>query len=189
MFKTKVVTTVLPRQVEEDVVRETAPGGVVQQPIQQSAQCGIAECLGWAEEDFLKEAEQRGVEQEFLREAALLPVDELLAWEELPRHIADVSGREEARELISQDPSLQTPPRRVVEDPLWLFGLEIQKGHPRNGRHPQRFVLEKVHGHHREQSPGQTPKGSVAQREVAVSKSRRGVEPPVVVEEGRSARH
>jgi hypothetical protein len=105
--------------------------------------------LGWAEEDFLKEAEQRGMEQDFLRGAALSRVDDLLAWEELPRHVADVSRREEAWELILQDPSLQTPPRRVAEEPLWLFGSKIQRGHPRHGRHPQRVVSKKGHRHHR----------------------------------------
>jgi hypothetical protein len=131
--------------MEEDVVRETAPGGVVQQSIQQSAQRHVAEILGQAEEDLLKEAGQRGVEQDFLREAALLPVNELLAREELPRRIADVCGSEEAQELISQDPSLQTPPCRIAKEPLWLFGLEIQRGHPRDGTHPWCIVPEKEH--------------------------------------------
>jgi hypothetical protein len=117
--------TNLPRHVEEDVVRETAPSGVKQQSIQQSARRRVTGRSGRAKEDFLKEAEQRGVKQDLLREAALSPVDELLAWEELPRRVADVFGSEEARELISQDPSLWTPPRRVAEEPLWLFGSEI----------------------------------------------------------------
>jgi hypothetical protein len=97
--------------------------------------------------------------------------------------------REEAPELISQDPSLQTPPWRVAEEPLWLFGLEIQKGHPHDSRHPRCGVPKKGHRHHREQSPGQTPKGSIARPEVPASKSRRGVEPAVAVEEGQSGRH
>jgi hypothetical protein len=188
--------------VEEDAVHEMAPGGVVEQSIQQSSRCSMAERLDRAKEDFLrnaaqcrvaedslKEAEQRHVEQDLLREAALSCVDELLAREERPRPVADVSVREEALELISQDLSLQAPPHRVAEEPLWLFGLEIQRGHLRDGRHPRRGVPEKGHCHHKEQSPGQTPKGSVAQPEVPASESQRGVEPVVAVEEGWSGRH
>jgi hypothetical protein len=130
--------TNLPRRVEEDVVRGMAPGSVVEKSIQQLARRRVTERLGWAEEDFLreaaqcrseedflKEANQHGVKQDFLREAALLRINELLAWEERPRRVADVSVREEARELISQDPSLQTPPCRVAEEPLWLFRSEF----------------------------------------------------------------
>jgi hypothetical protein len=97
----------------------------LQQLIQQSTQCRVAERLDGAEEDFLKEVEQRGMEQDLLREATLLPVNELLAWEKLPCRVADVSGSKEALELISQDPSLQTLPRRIAEEPLLLFRSEM----------------------------------------------------------------
>jgi hypothetical protein len=137
--------TNLPRRVEEDAVRETAPGGVMEQSIQQSSWWRVAERLGWAEEDFLKEAEKCRVEEDFLRKAALFCVNELLAWEEQPRCVA--------------------------EEPLWLFGSEIQRGHPCDGRHPQHVVLEKRHRHQRDQSPGQTPKRSVARPEVPASES------------------
>jgi hypothetical protein len=97
--------------------------------------------------------------------------EEKLVWKEGPRRVTDVLVWEAPQQWILEELSLDTPPRRVAEEPICLSGSEIQVWRHQDERQPRLIVPEKGHCHQREENPTQSPKVSIAGPEVPASQS------------------